>query len=166
MLRRCEAGALGRAFPAAASLAQIRAGRADRDELVRRAFDDGAAKRRDRTFGGDPGRRSRTAAAAVRHRARVTAAAPAGVRRTARRAGAGRAPARGFVLFQTSSCRPGDPHDTGDGDAGHHIPARCPRRAFTVLGEVERGFGVLGRLVESDRMTRVEGLAPDDRATF
>src|SRR5450631_3545058 len=55
------ARALGRAFPAAASLAQIRAGLADGEELVRMAFVDGAAKRRDRTFGGDPGRRSRTA---------------------------------------------------------------------------------------------------------
>jgi cyclophilin family peptidyl-prolyl cis-trans isomerase/HEAT repeat protein len=34
-------------------------------------------------------------------------------------------------------------------------------RAFTVFGEVERGFDVLGRLVESDRMIRVEQLAPD-----
>jgi peptidyl-prolyl cis-trans isomerase B (cyclophilin B) len=32
--------------------------------------------------------------------------------------------------------------------------------AFTVFGEVERGFDVLGRLVESDRMTRVEELPP------
>jgi peptidyl-prolyl cis-trans isomerase B (cyclophilin B) len=30
--------------------------------------------------------------------------------------------------------------------------------AFTVFGEVERGFDVMGRLVESDRMTRVEQL--------
>jgi peptidyl-prolyl cis-trans isomerase B (cyclophilin B) len=34
-------------------------------------------------------------------------------------------------------------------------------RAFTVFGEIERGFDVLGRLAESDRMTRVERLPPD-----
>jgi peptidyl-prolyl cis-trans isomerase B (cyclophilin B) len=33
-------------------------------------------------------------------------------------------------------------------------------RSFTVFGEVVRGFDVLGRLVESDRMTRVERLTP------
>lgn len=34
-------------------------------------------------------------------------------------------------------------------------------RDFTVFGEVESGFATLGRLVESDRMTRVERLADD-----
>jgi peptidyl-prolyl cis-trans isomerase B (cyclophilin B) len=34
-------------------------------------------------------------------------------------------------------------------------------RAFTVFGEIESGFPVLGRLVESDTMTKVEQL-PDD----
>jgi peptidyl-prolyl cis-trans isomerase B (cyclophilin B) len=34
-------------------------------------------------------------------------------------------------------------------------------RSFTVFGEVERGFDVVGRLIESDRMTRVERLPPD-----
>jgi peptidyl-prolyl cis-trans isomerase B (cyclophilin B) len=33
-------------------------------------------------------------------------------------------------------------------------------RSFTVFGEIESGFGVLGRLVETDRMTRVERLPP------
>lgn len=32
-------------------------------------------------------------------------------------------------------------------------------RDFTVFGEIESGFSVLGRLIESDRMTRVERLA-------
>jgi cyclophilin family peptidyl-prolyl cis-trans isomerase len=31
-------------------------------------------------------------------------------------------------------------------------------RDFTVFGEVTSGFSVLGRLIESDRMTRVERL--------
>jgi peptidyl-prolyl cis-trans isomerase B (cyclophilin B) len=35
-------------------------------------------------------------------------------------------------------------------------------RDFTVFGEVTSGFDVLGRLVESDRMTRVEQI-PDSR---
>jgi peptidyl-prolyl cis-trans isomerase B (cyclophilin B) len=34
-------------------------------------------------------------------------------------------------------------------------------RDFTVFGQVESGFATLGRLIESDRMTRVERL-PDD----
>ena len=34
-------------------------------------------------------------------------------------------------------------------------------RDFTVFGEVESGFATLGRLVEKDRMTRVERLADD-----
>jgi len=34
-------------------------------------------------------------------------------------------------------------------------------RSFTVFGEVESGFNVLGRLIESDTMTRVEELPPD-----
>lgn len=34
-------------------------------------------------------------------------------------------------------------------------------RAFSVFGEVEGGFDVLGRLIESDTMTRVEELPPD-----
>jgi peptidyl-prolyl cis-trans isomerase B (cyclophilin B) len=34
-------------------------------------------------------------------------------------------------------------------------------RPFTVFGEVESGFNVLGRLIESDTMTRVEELPPD-----
>jgi len=34
-------------------------------------------------------------------------------------------------------------------------------RPFTVFGEVESGFNVLGRLIESDTMTRVEELPAD-----
>jgi peptidyl-prolyl cis-trans isomerase B (cyclophilin B) len=34
-------------------------------------------------------------------------------------------------------------------------------RSFTVFGEIESGFNVLGRLIESDKMTRVEELPPD-----
>ncbi len=34
-------------------------------------------------------------------------------------------------------------------------------RSFTVFGEIERGFDVLGRLIESDRMIRVEQLPAD-----
>ncbi len=34
-------------------------------------------------------------------------------------------------------------------------------RDFTVFGEVENGFSTLGRLIEKDRMTRVERLADD-----
>jgi len=34
-------------------------------------------------------------------------------------------------------------------------------RAFTVFGEIESGFNVLGRLIESDTMLRVEQLPPD-----
>ena len=34
-------------------------------------------------------------------------------------------------------------------------------RDFTVFGEVESGFATLGRLIESDRMTRVERIADD-----
>ncbi|MBV8601818.1 MAG: peptidylprolyl isomerase [Candidatus Eremiobacteraeota bacterium] len=39
-------------------------------------------------------------------------------------------------------------------------PALHLNRDFTVFGRVESGFDVLGRLVESDRMTRVEQI-PD-----
>ncbi|GAC1401901.1 MAG: hypothetical protein NVSMB64_00830 [Candidatus Velthaea sp.] len=34
-------------------------------------------------------------------------------------------------------------------------------RAFTVFGEIESGFNVLGRLIESDTMTKVEQIADD-----
>jgi len=34
-------------------------------------------------------------------------------------------------------------------------------RAFTVFGQIESGFNVLGRLIESDTMTKVEELPPD-----
>ena len=34
-------------------------------------------------------------------------------------------------------------------------------RAFTVFGRIESGFDVLGRLIESDTMTKVEQLPPD-----
>jgi len=34
-------------------------------------------------------------------------------------------------------------------------------RAFTVFGQIESGFNVLGRLIESDTMTKVEEIAPD-----
>ena len=34
-------------------------------------------------------------------------------------------------------------------------------RAFTVFGKIESGFDVLGRLIESDTMTKVEQLPPD-----
>jgi cyclophilin family peptidyl-prolyl cis-trans isomerase len=34
-------------------------------------------------------------------------------------------------------------------------------RDFTVFGEVESGFATLGRLIESDRMTKVERITDD-----
>jgi hypothetical protein len=34
-------------------------------------------------------------------------------------------------------------------------------RDFTVFGEVESGFATLGRLIESDRMTKVERISDD-----
>jgi len=34
-------------------------------------------------------------------------------------------------------------------------------RAFTVFGQIESGFAVMGRLIESDTMTKVEELPPD-----
>jgi hypothetical protein len=81
-LRRCEAWALDRAFPAAASPAQIRAGRAARDEPA-----------------ATPPPSDTERGLARPHRRRV--------RRAGCRARAGGAPARGLVLFQTSSCSPG-----------------------------------------------------------
>ncbi len=104
---------------------------------------------------------------------------------------------RWFRIVPNFVAQTGDPHDTGDGDAGYAIPAEenpleqragiismglnyvgnapvrdsagtqfyltmSPQfhlnRAFTVFGEIESGFAVLGRLIESDRMTRVEEL--------
>jgi len=88
----------------------------------------GFCRRRRKTPGSNIWRRSRPAfahrpSAAVRPRARVTAAAPAGVRRTARRAGAGRRTRAWFRLVPNFVVQTGDPHDTGDGDAGSHTPA-------------------------------------------
>lgn len=107
---------------------------------------------------------------------------------------------RWFRIIPNFVVQTGDPHDTGDGDAGYMIPAEenpleqragiismglnyrdnaplrdsagtqfyltmSPQfhlnRSFTVFGEIEHGFDVLGRLIESDRMTRVERLPPD-----
>jgi cyclophilin family peptidyl-prolyl cis-trans isomerase len=286
-----EAWALGRAFPRAPSIRTLRAGLADRDELVRMAFVDVAAKR------GDPRNaaliaplrddRSWRVAEEAREGLRRLAghprtehlsAIPAGVRTPApqtldttvplprprdpaplRRPTAAQAdvdidlalrdaasldgPAPGphprvrirttkgdvivrlypewapitvanflaltdrgyydglrwFRIVPNFVVQTGDRTNTGDGDAGFTIPAEenpLEQRAgvismgldyragspvrdsagtqfyitlspqfhldddFTVFGEVVRGFGVLGRLVESDRMTRVEQLPP------
>jgi len=286
-----EAWALGRAFPAAPSRAEIRAGLADPDELVRMAFIDAAAKRHDPRLAVAiaPLRNDRSWRVAEEAReglrrlgggARTEhlSAIPAGVRTppppprdmtpalprphglgavrrpTAQDADVsivlqlrdaasldGPAPGphprvrigttkgaiivrlypewapltvanflnltdrgyydglRWFRIVPNFVVQTGDPHNNGDGDAGYTIPAEenpleqragvismglnyrgnapirdsagtqfyitmSPQlhlnRSFTVFGEVERGFNVLGRLVESDRMTRVERLGP------
>jgi peptidyl-prolyl cis-trans isomerase B (cyclophilin B) len=292
VVRWHEAWALGRAFPTAPSHAQIVSGLADRDDLVRMAFVDVAAKRRDPRLAVliEPLRADRSwrVAEEAREGLRRIAggsrtqhllAIPAGVRTPlapppdmtpalprphglgpARRPVAadadtaidlqlraaasldGPAPGlhprvrigttkgaivvrlypewapvtvanflnltdrgyydglRWFRIVPNFVVQTGDPTNTGDGDAGYTIPAEenpleqragvismglnyhgnspvrdsagtqfyitlSPQfhlnRSFTVFGEIERGFDVLGRLIESDRMTRVERLPPD-----
>jgi peptidyl-prolyl cis-trans isomerase B (cyclophilin B) len=289
-----EAWALGRAFPMAPADAEVRAGLHDRDELVRMAFIDVVARRRDPRLAGlieplraDPSWRvaeqareglrrlaggSRTehlraipagvatprpdapdTAPALRRPAHLGApqrptAADADLRIALQITGAasldGPAPGlhprvrigttkgaiivrlypewapltvanflnltnrgyydglRWFRIVPNFVVQTGDKTNTGDGDAGYLIPAEenpleqrsgiismglnyrgnMPIRdsagtqfyltlspqfhlngAFTVFGEIERGFDVLGRLVESDRMTRVEELPPVSR---
>jgi cyclophilin family peptidyl-prolyl cis-trans isomerase len=65
-------------------------------------------------------------------------------------------------LNYTQNAKPGPIRDSAGTQFYITIsPQLHLNRDFTVFGEVESGFATLGRLVESDRMTRVERLADD-----
>ncbi len=290
-VREHEAWALGRAFPAAAPLARVRAALHDRDELVRMAFIDVVIRRHDRRLAAlivplrddrawrvaeearegvrrlagsprtehlraipngivtppppppqltpalprrrfdGPVRRPTAADADLRIALQLRTAAsldgPAPGPHPRVRIGTTKGPIvvrlypewapitvanfldlanrgyydglRWFRIVPNFVVQTGDPTNTGDGDGGYTIPAEenpleqragvismglnytgntpirdsagtqfyltlSPQyhlnRSFTVFGEIQSGFNVLGRLIESDRMTRVEELPP------
>jgi peptidyl-prolyl cis-trans isomerase B (cyclophilin B) len=71
----------------------------------------------------------------------------------------------GVISMGLNYTNPPDAHAIRDSAGTQFYITLSPQlhlnRDFTVFGEVESGFATLGRLVEKDRMTRVERLADD-----